>query len=75
MGVLQPDPRTCELTLTAVHPEVDVDTVRAATSWELAVTPDLRVTLAPTVPELAVLRGLGVPRPRELAEGRPSALR
>jgi len=58
LGVLEPDPSTRELTLTAVHPGVDVDDVRAATGWPLAVAPHPRVTEAPTDEELAVLRDL-----------------
>ena len=38
-GVLRPDPVTCELVLAAVHPGVAVDDVRAATGWDLAVSP------------------------------------
>ncbi len=58
LGVLRPDPRTNELTLTSIHPGVDVDTVRAATSWDLAVSPDLTVTDPPTQDELRILRDL-----------------
>ena len=62
LGVLEPDPDTRELTLTAVHPGVDPDTVRAATGWGLIVVPDLRVSDAPTNEELAALRDLTAPR-------------
>lgn len=58
LGVLEPDPRTRELTLVSVHPGVEVDDVRAATGWELAVSPDLAVTPAPSDEELAALRKL-----------------
>lgn len=58
VGVLEPDPVTRELTLTRVHPGVDVADVRAATGWELAVSPSLEVTEPPTEEELTVLRGL-----------------
>ena len=40
LGVLEPDPETCELTLTAVHPGVDAEQARAETGWELAVADD-----------------------------------
>ncbi|MEV4623197.1 CoA-transferase [Asanoa sp. NPDC049573] len=58
LGVLEPDPRTCELTLTHIHPGVAVDQVRAATGWPLAVRSDLAVTEPPTAGELAALRSL-----------------
>jgi len=58
LGILQPDPQTCELTLTHIHPGIDLDTVRANTGWDLAVSPDLAVTAPPTPEELAVLRRL-----------------
>lgn len=58
LGVLEPDPNTCELTLTAVHPGIDVGRVRESTGWELAVADDLATTDVPTDEELAVLRRL-----------------
>ena len=58
LGVLEPDPETCELTLTAVHPGVDADRARAATGWELAVADALETSPEPTDDELAELRGL-----------------
>jgi glutaconate CoA-transferase subunit B len=58
LGILEPDPRTCELTLTQVHPGTTVDQVRAATGWPLAVAPDVRPTQPPTSHELQVLRRL-----------------
>jgi glutaconate CoA-transferase, subunit B len=56
LGILAPDPRTCELTLTHLHPGVTVERVRAATGWDLAVAPALRDTPPPTADELAALR-------------------
>ena len=58
IGVLEPDPETCELTLTKVHPGADPEDARAATGWPLAVSLDLTETEPPTDEELAVLRGL-----------------
>ena len=58
LGVLEPDPETCELTLTAVHPGVDVEQARAATGWDLAVADDLQTSAEPTDEELAALREL-----------------
>jgi glutaconate CoA-transferase subunit B len=58
LGVLVPDPVTCELTLTHVHAGVTVDQVRAATGWELAVAADVAETEPPTPEELKALRDL-----------------
>jgi glutaconate CoA-transferase, subunit B len=58
LGILTPDPLSKELTLTNVHPGVTVDEVRAATGWDLKISPDLQITPAPTVNELVVLREL-----------------
>jgi glutaconate CoA-transferase subunit B len=58
LGVLTPDPVTRELILTAVHPGIDVEQVKAATGWNLKVSPDLVVTSPPTEAELACLRDL-----------------
>ena len=64
LGLLEPDPVTCQLTLTAVHPGVDVDRVRSATGWELAVADPVRTTDPPTAEELAILRELDASRAR-----------
>jgi glutaconate CoA-transferase subunit B len=58
LAMLEPDPLTCQLTLTAVHPGVDVDVVRAATGWDLAVAEAVRAVEAPTQEELSILREL-----------------
>lgn len=58
LGILRPDPKCHELTLTAIHPGVTVDQVRARTGWELAVAADLEVSEPPTAEELDVLRDL-----------------
>ena len=46
LGVLEPDPETCELTLTALHEGVTVDEARRD-GWELRVS-DARATPAPS---------------------------
>jgi glutaconate CoA-transferase, subunit B len=61
LGVLEPDPGTCELTLTTLHPGVTVEQARAATGWELAVSPRLGTTRPPTEEELRTLRALEAP--------------
>jgi glutaconate CoA-transferase, subunit B len=58
LGVLEPDPRTCELTLTRLHPGVDEAAARAATGWDLAVASPVGVSEPPTDEELTVLREL-----------------
>jgi glutaconate CoA-transferase, subunit B len=58
LGVLSPDPVSCELTLTHIHPGVDVSQVRGATGWPLAVAENLEVSAAPTAHEIEVLRRL-----------------
>ena len=60
LGVLEPDPATCELTLTGVYPRVTVADVAAQTGWDLAVSGSLEVIEPPSPPELAALRGLQV---------------
>jgi glutaconate CoA-transferase subunit B len=58
LGVLEPDPTTRELLLTAVHPGVGLDTVLEATGWPLRVSDDLDVTPPPTERELTELHAL-----------------
>jgi glutaconate CoA-transferase subunit B len=58
LGVLEPDPHTFELTLTAVHPGVSVEQVTAQTGWDLKVSAGLGRTAEPTEQELRVLRHL-----------------
>jgi glutaconate CoA-transferase subunit B len=59
LGVLEPDPQTCELTLRQIHEGVTIAQVREATGWELAVASELHVTEPATEEELAALRELG----------------
>ena len=58
LGVLEPDPETAELVLTALHPGVTVEQVRAATGWDLQIADDLQTTEPPTEEELKALREL-----------------
>ncbi|WP_328614354.1 CoA-transferase subunit beta [Amycolatopsis sp. NBC_00355] len=58
LGLMRPDPETAELTLTELHPGVELERAVAATGWTLKVADDLTVTPAPTEEELAVLRDL-----------------
>ncbi|HKN97712.1 MAG TPA: CoA-transferase [Pseudonocardiaceae bacterium] len=58
LGVLEPDPDTCELVLTQLHPGATVEQALEATAWPLVVHDDLVVTEPPTETELDVLRAL-----------------
>ncbi len=56
--VMEPDPESKELVVTALHPGVDAGAVQEATGWELRFAPDPQTTPEPTHEELAALREL-----------------
>lgn len=56
--VLEPDPVTKELTVTALHPGVTVDEVVAACGWPVQFVDSPAVMVAPSALELATLRDL-----------------
>jgi glutaconate CoA-transferase, subunit B len=58
LGLLRPNPQSCELTLETVHPGVDVTHVVEATGWSLQIAEDLQTSPPPTTEELTVLRDL-----------------
>jgi glutaconate CoA-transferase subunit B len=58
LGMLRPNPQSCELTLETVHPGVDVTHVVEATGWSLQIAEDLQTSPPPTTEELTVLRDL-----------------
>jgi glutaconate CoA-transferase, subunit B len=58
LGVLQPDPQTCELTMTSLHPGVSPEAAIAATGWPLRISSSVVETHQPTDDELRVLRAL-----------------
>ncbi len=64
LGVLRPEADGAgpahrgELTLTQIHPGVELDQVRDATGWELRVAPQPVITPAASAEELAALREL-----------------
>jgi glutaconate CoA-transferase subunit B len=58
LGVLEPDPDTCELTLVVLHPGATADEARESTGWELRVADDVVAGDPPTPEELDVLRSL-----------------
>jgi glutaconate CoA-transferase subunit B len=55
LGIMEPD-ENGELTLTALHPGIQVDQVRANTGWDVKVAPELKTTEPPTEEELRILR-------------------
>lgn len=55
LGILRPDPATCELTMTALHLGATVAQAREATGWDLKVAPDFETTEPPRQRELEVL--------------------
>lgn len=59
LGILEPQGEERELTLTSLHPGVEVGQACEATGWDLRVAEDLSVTATPTEAELATLRALG----------------
>ncbi|MBI5087470.1 MAG: CoA-transferase subunit beta [Actinobacteria bacterium] len=56
LGLLEPDPESCELVMTAIHPGVTREQCTAATGWPLRFAADLRETEWPTEHELSTLR-------------------
>ncbi len=58
LGILTPDPKTKELTLTSLHPGVPVEKAVESTGWKLKVAAQVATTEPPTETELAVLRDL-----------------
>jgi glutaconate CoA-transferase subunit B len=58
LGILEPDPHTCELVLTHLHPGVDAEQAREATGWDLQLADELVTTDPPTREELETLREL-----------------
>jgi len=58
LGVLEPDPRTRELTLTGLYPGVSPEEAKAGTGWDLAISASLAVLDPPSPAELSALRQL-----------------
>jgi glutaconate CoA-transferase subunit B len=56
--VLEPDPDSCELRVTSLHPGITPDAAREACGWPLRFADQLVTTAEPTTQELAVLREL-----------------
>jgi acyl CoA:acetate/3-ketoacid CoA transferase beta subunit len=58
LGILRPDPVTCELVMTALHPGVTRQQAIDATGWPLQFSDACEVTDEPTDHELATLAAL-----------------
>ena len=56
--VMEPDPHTCEFTVTSLHPGVTMDGVQRATGWNIQFASRVEETPPPTTGELAALRDL-----------------
>ncbi|PPU77124.1 CoA-transferase subunit beta [Xanthomonas cucurbitae] len=56
--VMEPDPVSRELTVTALHPGITREQVSAATGWPIRFADDLAQTPPPTATELQALRAL-----------------
>jgi len=59
LGVLTPDPRTCEFTMTAVFGGVTAETIRDRTGWDVAIAAAPEIVPPPSPAELAALRNFG----------------
>ena len=58
LAVLEPDPESRELTLTGLHPGIEVEEVLESTGWDLALADEVSTTRPPTAGELEILRAL-----------------
>jgi glutaconate CoA-transferase, subunit B len=63
LGVLEPDPQTCELVLTGVYPGVSAAQVSERTGWDLRIADGLAEIDGPSQTELSALRALRATRP------------
>jgi glutaconate CoA-transferase, subunit B len=62
LGVLTPDPRTCEFTMTAIFPGVSEETIRERTGWDVAIAAKPETVEPPSAAELHALRGFQAAR-------------
>jgi glutaconate CoA-transferase, subunit B len=58
LGVMEPDPASCELIVHALHPGVSREQITEATGWTLRFAGDVGTTSLPTEHELTILRAL-----------------
>lgn len=58
LGILEPDPKTLELTMTNLHPGVSKEQVIENTGWELKFSQSMKITEQPKPVELTKIREL-----------------
>jgi glutaconate CoA-transferase subunit B len=58
LGMFEPDPETCELTVSALHPGVTTEQLQDATGWTVRFADETATTDPPTEHELTALRAL-----------------
>lgn len=58
MGVYRFDNETREMYLEKIHPGVDLEKIKAAVKWDLAISPNLTETELPTEEQVMVMRTL-----------------
>ena len=58
MGVYRFDVETREMSFEKIHPGVDLEKVKAAVKWDLAVSPELSETEPPTEEQVMIMRTL-----------------
>jgi glutaconate CoA-transferase subunit B len=58
LGILEPDPKTLELTMTHLHPGVSKEQVIENTGWELKFSQSMKITEQPKPVELTKIREL-----------------
>jgi glutaconate CoA-transferase, subunit B len=56
LGVLEPDPRTLEFTMTGLYPGITTEIARDKTGWDLKIADDPEIITPPTAAELDALR-------------------
>jgi glutaconate CoA-transferase subunit B len=56
LGILTPDPVSCEFTVTSIFPGVTQETIRERTGWDVVIAREPELVTQPTAAELAALR-------------------
>lgn len=58
MGVYRFDAETAEMYLEKIHPGIDLEKIKKAVQWDLAISPDLTETELPTEEQIMIMRTL-----------------
>jgi glutaconate CoA-transferase, subunit B len=56
LGILTPDPVSCEFIVTSMFPGITQQTIRERTGWDVVIAPEPALVAPPTESELAALR-------------------